>query len=362
MTVAKTVWRFLFSVVLPLPLVVISPGAAKAETNSCTGTWTEMSSPAQGPGPLNGIAAVSPTDVWIVGGNNHLNDTEQWDGSVWTDFNAESFQQTAVAAASKDDVWTLGEDGIQGPPVVSHWDGQSFAGTPGPSVAGRWLGRAAVPGSAWRAGDPTPTSGTGTDTVVEHWSGTAWEVQPTPDPGRSDNLFGMSATGVSDAWAVGNFVRADKTRFRTLAIHWNGAKWTHVSTPSPGRKGSYPSAVWAATPNDAWIVGARNDSGREAKTMTLHWDGTAWSRVPSPNVGPRRNALLAVSGSSSSDVWAVGFARVGGVYRPLVEHWNGAAWSVVSSPPTASVLTGVSVDAPGNVWVSGSNSIVAHLC
>jgi len=43
-------------------------------------------------------------------------------------------------------------------------------------------------------------------TLLEHWNGTAWVVQPSPNVGNNTNaLFGVAATSGTDAWAVGHY-------------------------------------------------------------------------------------------------------------------------------------------------------------
>jgi hypothetical protein len=44
-------------------------------------------------------------------------------------------------------------------------------------------------------------------------------------------------------------------------------------------------------------------------TLILHWNGTAWSKVPSPSPGPKGNFLTSVSAVSPTDAWAVGYSR-----------------------------------------------------
>jgi hypothetical protein len=41
------------------------------------------------------------------------------------------------------------------------------------------------------------------------------------------------------------------------------------------------SAVDATSATDAWAVGGYS-SGSASGTLILHWDGTAWTQVPSP--------------------------------------------------------------------------------
>ena len=52
------------------------------------------------------------------------------------------------------------------------------------------------------------------------------------------------------------------------------------------------------------MVYARNGS-YYYKTLILHWDGTAWTQVPSPN--PNSDSYLSgVAATSPANAWAVG--------------------------------------------------------
>jgi hypothetical protein len=115
--------------------------------------------------------------------------------------------------------------------------------------------------------------------------------------------------------------------------------------------------VDALAPNDAWVVGEYY-TGSTWRTLTLHWDGVAWSVIPSPNVGTSRNNLLGVVAVASNDVWAVGGYEASG---GLALHWNGTTWGVAPSPDVGSGTTslyGVATQAgvSGYVWAVGSNS------
>src|SRR5207247_2279435 len=84
--------------------------------------------------------------------------------------------------------------------------------------------------------------------------------------------------------------------------------------------------VAAVSANDVWAVGYGAPG-----TLTERWNGTAWSVVPSRNVGTNTNQLNGVAAVSANDVWAVGQYWTGSYWRALIEHWNGTAWSVLSS-------------------------------
>lgn len=80
----------------------------------------------------------------------------------------------------------------------------------------------------------------------------------------------------------------------------------------------------------------------------------AWRVVPSPTVVGA--VLVAVSGSSSNDVWAVGslFSQTGG----LIEHWDGVSWTLVSQP--RALLRGVVAITPSDAWAVQGFGVAEH--
>ena len=207
-----------------------------------------------------------------------------------------------------------------------------------------------------------------TRTLAEHWDGTSWQVVATPNRGRFlDNLIrGVDAASADDVWAVGSTSSESPEvhASRTLAMHWDGSSWSIVPTPNVGTAGSLLQNVSASGPNDVWAVGEAHldpATGRQANLM-LHWDGVAWSVVPAPERGTRENDLYNVDAIAPDDAWAVGFFRTGdgwrGIYRTLALHWNGSSWSVVDTPNVGTATDANSLlavaGAPGGVvWAAG---------
>ena len=89
---------------------------------------------------------------------------------------------------------------------------------------------------------------------------------------------------------------------RTLTLHWDGIAWSYVPSPNIQEQNNDQLNAVAGSGNDVWAVGYEGFLG---STLTLHWNGRAWSLVPSPNPGFSVNQLQGVSGSGN-DVWAVG--------------------------------------------------------
>jgi hypothetical protein len=121
------------------------------------------------------------------------------------------------------------------------------------------------------------------NTLALHWNGASWSQVASPSPGRPNfsALGGVSAVSFSDAWAVGDFqFSSTEDQTDTLALHWNGASWSRVATPNPGGlSGSALGGVSTLSPSDAWAVGAFTGSSGASVTLLLHWNGQEWSRV-----------------------------------------------------------------------------------
>jgi hypothetical protein len=225
-------------------------------------------------------------------------------------------------------------------------------------------------------------NGTADQTLIEHWNGKAWKVQPSPNPGGSANnnaFSGVAAVSSKKAWAVGYYGKG--TTLRTLVEHWNGRKWTVQSSPSPGHSCNSRlaatalrgrsiglSSVAATSPSNAWAVGIRCGT-KATQTLIERWNGRAWKVQQSPNPGGSGNtsALSGVAATSSTSAWAVGnyFKNRNAAGETLVERWNGKAWRVQPSPNAdpsrdENSLSGVAATSSTNAWAVGSyGSLVA---
>jgi hypothetical protein len=185
---------------------------------------------------------------------------------------------------------------------------------------------------------------------------------PAPDQPLGSLFFGVSAASPAEGWAVGVSMVDDQGP-HDLIEHWNGTAWSIVASPDHG----VLWAVAAVSPNDVWAVGGISSTSifdsLPTNTQILHWNGTAWSAVPSPNPGSKSNQLSSVVALSATDVWAVGsFSGADGVERPLIERWDGTAWHVVASPAPPgsgrSVLSAITrVPGTKQLWAVGTTSM-----
>jgi len=311
-----------------------------------------------------GVAAVSTRDAWAVGrtdlpglGGRAL--AQHWDGQSWKGFpNPPNLPYTAlygVAALATDDVWAVGESGGTSTGVyVQHWDGEVWRVIATPALsweAGLTAISGASPNDVWAVGWQMPDRKTyQTNTLIEHWDGSAWAIVPSPDPPSwtHASLSGIHARSQNDVWAVGSNLQPEKA---ALIKHWDGTTWS-ISLSSGGV--SYTS-VSARVANDAWAVGRTVDWTSSAIS---HWDGTSWTTTtyPAP-ANAFSTSLRSVVALASGDVWVAGTNEVS-VYRytrrtfSFIANYDGNEWTHVSVVDST-VLSGLAAPSAAYLWAVG---------
>jgi hypothetical protein len=291
-------------------------------------------------------------------------------GAAWSTVATKNPSDTAflysVDGVAMNDVWAVGDWSEEGSLVqtqIQRWNGTGWniVPSPSPGTIGASLGGvdAISANNAWAVGEYIDDEDA-SRTLVERWNGSAWTVVPSPNQGVENNVLSdVAAVGPSDVWAVGNYLDAATGNYRTLSLHWNGAMWSVVPSPSVGTGENNLTAVAARSADDVWAVGYRFDPAVGAyKTLILHWNGSAWSVVASPNPAPSGdNQLFGVTAFSATGAWAVGYHRAADVREALIARWNGTAWTVSPSPDPGTVdnqLFGIAALAAGDAWTVGT--------
>jgi hypothetical protein len=355
-------------------------------------TWTVVPSVNPSATTLNDVFARTATDAWAVGQVQGAGDdaglqifAERWNGAQWqqvptTNIVRQDERLLGVSASGPNDAWAVGNtnsiSAASHNTLAAHWDGTAWTITPTPPAAsgGRLASLYDVadlsPASAWAVGQ-----GKDARPLAEHWDGTAWSVVPVPVPAVPSGtsfanavLSKISAVSATDIWAVGTTtaiqnVNKAVTRF-TLAMHYNGTAWSIVKTPNTAEPTGL-SDVTAISASNAWAVGTgfnnvHDTSASVANQAVIeHWNGTAWSIVASPA------GLISadrISAASATDIWASAQApqqTIAGVPVPVARtlHWNGTAWSVLSGPTGSdpgTEVTGLSALPSGEAWAAGA--------
>lgn len=192
--------------------------------------------------------------------------------------------------------------------------------------------------------------------VAQASSGAA--ARYSPDPGKFNNLTGVAALNPSNAWAVGSYCVAhcsytSAQTDRSMIVHWNGKAWTRVASPNPGND-DVLYGVTAISRGNVWAAGWYSGGGGGA--LLLHWDGRKWSAAKTHFTNFLN--VSSISASSAANVWAVGYGFAPRSNATLTEiiRWNGSAWKKVPSPNPGKyldLLTGVSADSASDAWAVG---------
>ncbi len=293
-----------------------------------------------------------------------------WDGTQWSivstpTVNVVDVRLNAVAAVNSDDVWAVGYSydyncGLCAQTLIEHWDGESWSIVPSPNPGwGNQLAgvSAASTTDIWAVGDQWLNWSTKAPLIL-HYDGTAWTVVDYP-PIQYGELASVHALAEDDVWAVG-IAGVLSTGFETLTLHWDGTSWTKVPFPAePGALYVNLYSVSGVASDDVWAVGVHkylNWQGHQLSVArTYHWDGLSWTSIL-PGVFGTDSRMYDVHALASDDVWAVGGepgpSGSNIAFRYVTVHWDGTSWSNVENP-NQGVLYAVSGSSSSDVWATG---------
>jgi len=200
-------------------------------------------------------------------------------------------------------------------------------------------------------------------TLAELWDGSAWKTLPTPNPsdGRGSVLTAVSCKSTSACTAVGSYRNGEGTA-ATLTEFWNGTAWRIQPSPDPaGSFGSYLTGVSCAAAACTAVGYYQNQSYQDNPVAIAEsWNGTVWTLHPAPVAGAVQSQLDAVSCTGPAACVATGSYdnSTGNQHVPLAEAWNGTAWTVqpAPNPPHAQVsgFSGVSCTGGGACTAVGN--------
>src|SRR6266571_2668152 len=233
------------------------------------------------------------------------------------------FRESCTAATSCTAVGTYVKASGVGVTLAEHWNGSTWRIQPTPNPRGAAVSSlsgvsctapsacTAVGNSVTRAGESQP--------LAERWDGTRWRIQPATNPAQGGGfLNGVACTSPSACTAAGN------SNAGTLAERWNGTRWRIQATPNPKQGGGSLTSVACTSVSSCTTVGVSN-----AGTLAERWNGTRWRIQPTPNpAGAAPSQLGSVSCTSPSACTATGEAA----NLPLAERWDGAKWRIQPTP------------------------------
>ncbi len=149
-----------------------------------------------------------------------------------------------------------------------------------------------------------------------------WVFCGSPNDGQTYGCTGPNGTfGSTSADPPPDYATFTTRPQRTLVDAWNGTSWTRQPSPNPSGAGVGLSSVSCTSSTACMAVG---NSG-----LIERWDGTSWTIQPAPGVGN----LSGVSCTSSTACTAVGTTGS----APLAEQWNGTSWTIEPTPTPSGV-------------------------
>ena len=326
-------------------------GAARVFAERWNGTSWSLQvtpSPAHGGAFLNGVACTSATACTAVGSSNAGTLAERWNGTGWSIQHTPnpaqggaSLSGVSCTSASACTAVGLSNAGT----LAERWNGTrwSIQHTPNPAQGNAALTSVAC--TTARACTAVGASNAGT--LAEAWNGTRWSIQATPNPPRAQSPFlnSVACSSAVSCTAVGGFTDSSDTS-HTLAEHWNGSSWRRQPTPDQPPGGpSLLLGLDCASAKTCTAVGYSNVNDSPAviveRFASAHWSA---QRAPNP-LGAASSQLNGTACTSRTDCIAVGAATTGEdrLQQTLAERWNGSAWSIqpIPSPPGGGALNSV---------------------
>ena len=176
-------------------------------------------------------------------------------------------------------------------------------------------------------------NGASYETLIEVWNGSTWSIVSSPNATSSQNniLHSVSCVSSNFCVAVGEFNNG--SAFQTLVLHWNGSAWSVVSSPNTSAVLDNTLAAVSCVSSSFCSAVGYYDNGADLQPLSLTWNGSTWTSTPVPvpgSVYPSR--FFDVSCSSESLCFAVGSYTVGPDDFTLTEMWNNSIWAITASP------------------------------
>lgn len=336
---------------------------------------------------LTGIWGAKANDLWTVGSGGAA---LHYDGSAWTWASAiGTLNLQGVSGSSGSDIWAVSAEGslvryngtswqVQMPPfgvplydVAMTSSGKGFiVGASGftlrweinkwnqvlsnvnQDLRGVWADDA---GEAWTVGN--------SGALLRLPDGGTWQNQQT---GLRNELRDAWAASADDVWVVGA---------SGSLLHTTSGTWTPVAGTSldcDAVTGQNSSNVWAACQNTllkwngaTWSLEYLAPAGTVLSSLwagtsdvfAVATNGTTYRRRSgtwAPLTSPTTNALLSVTGNSTSNVWAAGSGST-------VLRGDGNSWSLV--PTTGlpnTLLYSILALSATDVWVVGTGGVIGH--
>jgi ligand-binding sensor domain-containing protein len=180
--------------------------------------------------------------------------------------------------------------------------------------------------------------------IVRDSRGDIWVGSTGDGVARFDGQRWHAVTAIGElAGKDVNVLAADSTGNVWFSVwggigRWDGAEWH--TTPSTGRY--FADVFFEDSRGNAWFAG---------RSGIKRWDGQGWQEFTE---GVPRGSILAITEDEQGNIW---FGATGEVVRYDGEKW--LSFTVSDRIPKV-IVTGLEVDATGNLWAAGWEDFLAY--
>lgn len=136
--------------------------------------------------------------------------------------------------------------------------------------------------------------------------------------------------------------------------------WVQVPGISPGNSQNTIRGISGTSSSDVWAVGYFSNSTPAPEVfqdLMMHWNGSSWQQSAPLNLSTSLNDLWDVEAVAANNVWAVG-AYHDITSKAALFHYNGSAWTNTPLSPITggAFLRAIHAVSPSDIWAAGGKS------
>lgn len=211
----------------------------------------------------------------------------------------------------------------------------------------------------------TPAEPDPPQVFVEDGCPSEWAEVDIPDLGPGEggipdlvgnvrnSLEDLVVLSPTDIWAVGTYgyqaLGSNDGASFALTMHYDGAAWTPVPTPNPpnvlGQREVQLAAGDAVSSDLVYAAGTyTNEVPNSSDTLVMRWEGASWEQLISPGqsgFGASGFLFEAVAAIDADNIWFGGqFADAPGAPEAAMVHYDGSDFTTYLLPRDPAITTG----------------------
>ncbi len=256
--------------------------------------------------------------VWVGGAYYHPASGEfrsrirRWNGSNWSVTptphpGGDHTRVEGIAAISATDVWAVGSYAAATggwKPLLLHWDGASWTRTPPPvSVTGDLYGIwAHATDDIWAVGREGDFTGA---PLTLHYDGLGWTAYPGATP-EDDNVLLDVTRSPDGLWNAAGYGETDPDPQRPLNHVLMGPPFAWGDGSPFGTVGIFNGNASLGY-EDLWLAGTTPTGAGVLRTLVKRWTTFGWDTFPTPNLPGDIEGLNGIRRTPAGNLWAFGF-------------------------------------------------------